>query len=136
GKFIDGCVALPDMDTVTKNLVTELCDANGVIQNRELSFKDSCSLPTYGLMQLDTDPDMFGNDHGDEEGGSFLNCDWGNIADFNDLDRIFRNNGSIFGHEIIGNVDELLYPSTDSINAMAVRFCLAVCFFSSSLFDA
>ncbi|MQL88050.1 hypothetical protein Taro_020606, partial [Colocasia esculenta] len=126
GKFIDGCAALPDMDTVTENLVTELCDANGVIQNRELSFKDSCSLPTSGLMQLDTEPDMFGNDHGDEEGGSFLNCDWGNIADFDDLDRIFRNNSSIFGHEIIGNVDELLSPSTDSINAMAVRFCLAV----------
>ncbi|MQM05631.1 hypothetical protein Taro_038444, partial [Colocasia esculenta] len=69
---------------------------------------------------LDTEPDMFGNDHGDEEGGSFLNCDWGNIADFDDLDRIFRNNGSIFGHEIIGNVDELLSPSTDSINAMVV----------------
>ncbi|MQM21411.1 hypothetical protein Taro_054451, partial [Colocasia esculenta] len=83
-------------------------------------------------MQLDTEPAMFGNDHGDEEGGSFLNCDWGNIADFNDLDRIFRNNGSIFGHEIIGNVDELLSPSTDSINAMVVQFCLAVCFFSSS----
>ncbi|MQM19313.1 hypothetical protein Taro_052313 [Colocasia esculenta] len=88
-KFIDGCATSPDVDTVIENLVTELCDANGVIQNRELSFKDSCCLPASGLMQLDTEPDMFGNDHGDEEGRSFLNCDWGNIADFDDLDRIF-----------------------------------------------
>ncbi|MQL87672.1 hypothetical protein Taro_020226, partial [Colocasia esculenta] len=58
-KFIDGCATSPDMDTVTKNLVTELCDANGVTQNRELSFKDSRSLPASGLMQLDTEPDMF-----------------------------------------------------------------------------
>uniref|UniRef100_A0A1D1ZJ34 Protein LNK2 n=1 Tax=Anthurium amnicola TaxID=1678845 RepID=A0A1D1ZJ34_9ARAE len=124
-KFINSCAASPGVDTVTENLVTGLCDADGVIQNADLSM-ESCSLPASDLMPLDTEPDIFGNDHADEEGGDFLNCDWTNISDFDDLDRIFRSNNSIFGHEMIGNADEPLCPSTDAISSITLPFSTPV----------
>ena len=45
---------------------------------------------TGGAVQLDGESEMFGNDHEDKESDSFLDCDWANIGDFDDLDRIFR----------------------------------------------
>ena len=40
-------------------------------------------------VQLDGDPEMFGNDH-EGKSSTFLDCDWGNIGDFDDFDYLFR----------------------------------------------
>lgn len=41
-------------------------------------------------MQLDGESEPFGGARQDKENDSFLDCDWANIDDFDDLDRIFR----------------------------------------------
>lgn len=40
-------------------------------------------------MQLDGESEVFGNDH-EEKSSSFVDCDWGNIGNFDDFDRLFR----------------------------------------------
>ena len=40
-------------------------------------------------MQLNVEPEVFGSEH-EEKSNSFLDCDWGNIGDFDDFDRLFR----------------------------------------------
>ena len=41
-------------------------------------------------MQLEGNHELFNNEHDDREDDSFLDCDWANIRDFDDLDKIFR----------------------------------------------
>ena len=51
------------------SIVNGLYDsASAIVETKDNSLKDPCSQP----------------------GSSFLDCDWGNIADFDDFDRIFR----------------------------------------------
>jgi hypothetical protein len=40
-------------------------------------------------VQLDSETEVVGNDH-DEKSSNFLDCDWANIGDFDDFDRLFR----------------------------------------------
>nr|CAB3473187.1 unnamed protein product [Digitaria exilis] len=58
-------------------------------------------------MQLDGKCEVFGNDH-EEKSSSFLDCDWGNIGDFDDFDRLFSSNDSMFGNEMVTNGREFL----------------------------
>ncbi|XP_058107032.1 protein LNK2 isoform X2 [Magnolia sinica] len=74
--------------------------------------------------RLPPDPPLFGNDYEDKEGGSFLDYGWANIGNFDDLDRIFRND-SMLGHEMIGNTDELWSSSTNAITSPAQSFPFA-----------
>ncbi|XP_020254569.1 uncharacterized protein LOC109831622 isoform X2 [Asparagus officinalis] len=67
-------------------------------------------------VQLDGEPEPFGSARDDKGNGSFLDCDWANINDFDDLDRMFRNE-SIFGHDMVTNMDELLSSSSDMIGS-------------------
>lgn len=84
-KFISDCTRSTPMVTAPENIVTELYDADAAIaESKDASLKDSCSLP------VDSEPGMFINGHEHKESDSFLDCDWGNIADFDDFDRIFR----------------------------------------------
>ncbi|XP_042479918.1 protein LNK2-like isoform X3 [Macadamia integrifolia] len=64
--------------------------------------------------QLDSDHELFVDEHVDKEDG-FLDYSWASIGSFDDLDKIFRNDDSIFGHESLGNADEL-WSSTDVIS--------------------
>ncbi|XP_073009757.1 protein LNK2-like isoform X2 [Typha latifolia] len=66
----------------------------------------------------DGEPGVFCHDHEDKENESFLDCDWANIGDFDDLDRIFSNNNSIFCNEMAGN-SEFLSASSDVISGTA-----------------
>ena len=50
--------------------------------------KKNSSLFLMCTVQLDGDPEMFGNDH-EGKSSTFLDCDWGNIGDFDDFDRLF-----------------------------------------------
>ncbi|KAL6621190.1 hypothetical protein ACP70R_033622 [Stipagrostis hirtigluma subsp. patula] len=44
---------------------------------------------------------------------SFLDCDWGNIGDFDDFDRLFSSSDSIFGNEMVANGSDFLSTSSD-----------------------
>lgn len=55
-----------------------------------LSLKESCSFSTRGTVQLEGNHELFNNEHDDREDDSFLDCDWANMGDFDDLDKIFR----------------------------------------------
>ncbi|KAJ4970340.1 hypothetical protein NE237_003439 [Protea cynaroides] len=73
--------------------------------------------------QLDSDCELFVDDHVDKEGG-FLDYSWANIGSFDDLDTIFRNDDSIFGRESLGNAAEL-WSSTDVISSPEKSFPLS-----------
>ncbi|KAJ4979274.1 hypothetical protein NE237_010054 [Protea cynaroides] len=81
--------------------------------------------------QLDIDHELFMDKHVNKEGG-FLDYGWANIGSFDDLDRIFRNDDSIFGHESLGNADEL-WSSTDVSSSPAKSFPLSASCPSSRL---
>ncbi|KAL6010037.1 hypothetical protein ACLOJK_000468 [Asimina triloba] len=66
--------------------------------------------------RLSHDPPLFGNDYEDKDDGRFIDYGWANIGNFDDLDRIFRND-SMLGHEMIGNTDELWSSSTNAITS-------------------
>ncbi|KAJ4750907.1 agglutinin-like protein [Rhynchospora pubera] len=66
-------------------------------------------------VQLEAQPDDFHDGH-EGKGNSFLDCDWGNIGDFEDFDRLFSNGDSIFGTEMGGNGGEFLSQPSDVIN--------------------
>lgn len=45
---------------------------------------------TAETTQLDKDPEIFRNQHDENEQGDFVDYGWANIGSFDDLDRIFR----------------------------------------------
>lgn len=127
GGFNDGIVR----DSVVTGLGNDLADASdlksvggfmeGYVHSCGLLHaKDSSSLSKTSIllsgneMQLDGEPDLFGHD--DIENDKFMDYDWANIEDFGDLDKMFRNNDSIFGNEMIDNSDTFLTASTDLIS--------------------
>lgn len=64
--------------------------------------------------QLDKDPEIFRNQHDENEQGDFVDYGWANIGSFDDLDRIFSNDAPVFGNASLGNADELWSSSTNS----------------------
>ncbi|XP_068661557.1 protein LNK2-like [Aristolochia californica] len=78
-------------------------DNNGGSKGTELSnFTD---VTNFNLVK--GEPELFGNEHEDKESDGFLDYNWANIGNFDDLDRIFRNDDTILGREMIGSADEL-----------------------------
>ncbi|KAG2588971.1 protein LNK2-like isoform X4 [Panicum virgatum] len=63
-------------------------------------------------VQLDGEPEMFGNDH-EGKSSTFLDCDWGNIGDFDDFDRLFCHSDSIFGNEMVANASDFFSASSE-----------------------
>ncbi|XP_010273217.1 PREDICTED: protein LNK2 [Nelumbo nucifera] len=74
--------------------------------------------------QVDNEPELFGTNE-DKEKNSFLGYGWDNIGSFDDLDRIFRNDDSIFGRGSLVNADELWPSSTDVISSPGKSFPLS-----------
>lgn len=66
--------------------------------------------------QLDDGPELFQNQLEDREQGEFVDYGWSNVGSFDDLDRIFSNDDSIFGHVSLGNADALWSSSKDVTN--------------------
>lgn len=66
-------------------------------------------------MQLDGEPEVFGNGH-EEKSNNFLDCDWGNIGDFDDFDYLFSNTEALFGNEMVVNGSDFLVPSSDVVD--------------------
>ncbi|XAR63519.1 hypothetical protein NMG60_11023480 [Bertholletia excelsa] len=66
--------------------------------------------------QLDNDSEIFQNQPEDKEQSDFVDYSWANIGSFDDLDRIFSNDDSIFGHASLGNSDQL-WSSSEDVNS-------------------
>ncbi|KAK8942476.1 hypothetical protein KSP39_PZI008994 [Platanthera zijinensis] len=66
-------------------------------------------------MQLNDETDLFGHD--DKYNDNFMDYDWAKIEDFNDLDKMFRNNDSLFGNEMIDNAYTFLTASADLVSS-------------------
>ncbi|KAL0910995.1 hypothetical protein M5K25_019095 [Dendrobium thyrsiflorum] len=89
--------------------------SSGLLHDKDSSSLSKASILLNGNeMQLNGEPDLFGHD--DKENDKFMDYDWADIEDFGDLDKMFRNNDSIFGNEMIDNTDTFLTESAELIS--------------------
>ncbi|XP_062199375.1 protein LNK2-like isoform X2 [Phragmites australis] len=102
----------PDLPSLNPALDRNYSDDN--IESTYLDFSAEPSLEKVTgntTVQLDGEPEVFGNDH-EEKSNSFLDCDWGNIGDLDDFDRLFSSD-SIFGNEMVASGSDFLSTSSD-----------------------
>ncbi|KAH0454289.1 hypothetical protein IEQ34_016213 [Dendrobium chrysotoxum] len=89
--------------------------SSGLLHDKDSSSLSKTSILLNGNeMQLNGEPELFGHD--DKENDKFMDYDWADIEDFGDLDKMFRNNDSIFGNEMIDNTDTFLTASAELIS--------------------
>ncbi|KAL5570422.1 hypothetical protein UlMin_026997 [Ulmus minor] len=69
-----------------------------------------------GTSQLDKDAEIYQGSNEVKEQGDLVDYGWDNIGSFDDFDRIFSNDGTVFGHVNLGNADELWSSSRDVTN--------------------
>ncbi|KAF0920173.1 hypothetical protein E2562_033582 [Oryza meyeriana var. granulata] len=106
----------PDLPSLNPTLDRNYIDDN--IASTYLDFSSAPSLQKVTgntTVQLDGETEVFGNDH-EEKSNSFLDCDWGNIGDFDDFDRLFSNGDSIFGNEMVADGSNFLSASSDLVD--------------------
>uniref|UniRef100_A0A0E0JJ86 Protein LNK2 n=2 Tax=Oryza punctata TaxID=4537 RepID=A0A0E0JJ86_ORYPU len=107
----------PDLPCLNATLDRNYSDDN--IASTYLDFSSAPSLEKVTgntTVQLDGETEVFGNDH-EEKSNSFLDCDWGNIGDFDDFDRLFSNGDSIFGNEMVADGSNFLSASSDLVDS-------------------
>eukprot|EP00262_Sarcandra_glabra_P011111 TRINITY_DN26829_c0_g1_i1.p1 TRINITY_DN26829_c0_g1~~TRINITY_DN26829_c0_g1_i1.p1 ORF type:complete len:775 (+),score=157.46 TRINITY_DN26829_c0_g1_i1:180-2504(+) len=133
-KLSNDFTKVTNMESVKDEMLTEFCHSDEVLGDEDsTSLKKLCRISAADTAQLQSDAELFGNVDAYKEGDSFLEYSWGNIGNFDDLDRIFRNDDSILGHELIGNADELWSSSADVISSTTHSFPMAVSYQSLEL---
>uniref|UniRef100_K3XF81 Protein LNK2 n=1 Tax=Setaria italica TaxID=4555 RepID=K3XF81_SETIT len=106
----------PDLPSLNPALDRNYSDDNIASTYLDFSAEPSLQKVTGNTtVQLDGESEVFGNDH-EEKSSSFLDCDWGNIGDFDDFDRLFSNSDSIFGNEVVANDSDFLSASSDMMD--------------------
>ncbi|PWZ33856.1 hypothetical protein Zm00014a_023406 [Zea mays] len=103
----------PDLPSLNPTLDRNYSDDN--IASTYLAFSAEPSLQKVtgnATGQIDGESEVFGNDQ-EEKSNSFLDCDWGNIGDFDDFDRLFSNSDSIFGNGIVASDNDFLSASSN-----------------------
>ncbi|KAF7029477.1 hypothetical protein CFC21_041212 [Triticum aestivum] len=109
----------PDLPLLSTTFDRNYNDDN--IASTYLDFNSASSTKSYQkrvspyTVQLDGEPEMFGNEH-EEKSNNFLDCDWGNIGDFDDFDYLFSNTEALFGNEMIVNGSDFLVTSSDVVD--------------------
>ncbi|XP_068328655.1 protein LNK2-like isoform X1 [Pyrus communis] len=73
-------------------------------------------------IQLDKDGEIFQNSNEGKEQGDLVDYGWANIGSFDDLDRIFSNDDTIFGNVSLGNADELWSSTRDAADSPIKAF--------------
>lgn len=99
----------PDLPSLTTTL-----DRNNNIASTYLDFSSAPTLQNVAgivSVELNGEPEVFGSEH-EEKSNSFLDCDWGNIGDFDDFDRLFSNSEALFGNEMVVNGSDFLTKSS------------------------
>ncbi|CAL4949740.1 unnamed protein product [Urochloa decumbens] len=112
----------PDLPSLNPALDRNYSDDH--IASTYLDFSGEASLQKVAgntTVQLDGESEVFGNDH-EEKSSSFLDCDWGNIGDFDDFDRLFSNSDSIFGNEMVANDSDFLSSSSELMDNAVQSF--------------
>ncbi|KAL5227382.1 hypothetical protein ABZP36_015647 [Zizania latifolia] len=107
----------PDLPSLNATLDRNYSDDN--IASTYLDFSSAPNLQKVTgntSVQLDGETEVFGNDH-EEQNNSFLDCDWGNLGDFDDFDRLFSNGDSIFGNEMVADGSNFLSTSSDLVDS-------------------
>uniref|UniRef100_A0ACD5VXM0 Uncharacterized protein n=3 Tax=Avena sativa TaxID=4498 RepID=A0ACD5VXM0_AVESA len=100
------------------SLITTL-DRNDNITSTYLYTSSAPSLQKVtGItsVQLNGEPEVFGSEH-EEKSNSFLDCDWGNIGEFDDFDRLFSNSEALFGNEMAVNGNDFLSTSSPFVDS-------------------
>ncbi|XP_048563419.1 protein LNK2-like isoform X1 [Triticum urartu] len=108
--------SLPDLPLLSTTFDRNYNDDN--IASTYLDFNSASSLQKVTRsvsVQLDGEPEVFGNEH-EEKSNNFLDCDWGNIGDFDDFDYLFSNTEALFGNEMIFNGSDFLVTSSDVVD--------------------
>ncbi|WVZ70738.1 hypothetical protein U9M48_019381 [Paspalum notatum var. saurae] len=103
----------PDLPSLNHMLDKNYID--DTISSTYLDFSTDPSLHKVAgntAVQLDGESEVFGHDH-EGKSNSFLDCDWGNVGDFVDFDRLFSTSDSIFGNEVVANDSDFLSASSD-----------------------
>ncbi|CAL4963495.1 unnamed protein product [Urochloa decumbens] len=114
----------PDLPSLNPALDRNYSDDH--IASTYLDFSGEASLQKVTgntTVQLDGESEVFGNDH-EEKSSNFLDCDWGNIGDFDDFDRLFSNSDSIFGNETVANDSDFLSSSSELMDNAVQSFQL------------
>lgn len=91
----------------------------------DLSLSDVAKTEQHCIaetIQLDKDGENFQNSNEAKEQGDLVDFGWANIGSFDDLDQIFSNDDSIFGHASLGNTDELWSSSRDATTSPIKAF--------------
>ncbi|GJN41322.1 hypothetical protein PR202_gn00678 [Eleusine coracana subsp. coracana] len=102
----------PELPSLNPTLGKNYSDDN--IASTYVDFRAEPSLQKVTgntTVQLDGEPE-FRNDH-HEKSNNFLDCDWGNIGDFDDFDRLFSSSDSMFVNEMVMNDSDFLSTSLD-----------------------
>ncbi|XP_042395872.1 protein LNK2-like isoform X1 [Zingiber officinale] len=120
---VDSWPDLPSLSASLSKEYNDSCNRDAMEAQLMLDISGTKKLDKIRV-QFDSPSEIFNNDKDDEENGTFLDCDWANIGDIEDLDNIFSGNDSIFGHEMVGNVDEFLTATSDVISSTVQSIAL------------
>ncbi|KAH6824594.1 hypothetical protein C2S53_010408 [Perilla frutescens var. hirtella] len=100
-------------DISSSNVAKAELDSVGATVSENIKKSLESGSLTDETAKFKKDSEIFENPSEDGEQGDFVDYDWGNIGSFDDLDRIFSNQGPIFGDMSVGHADELWSPSKD-----------------------
>ncbi|XP_077225068.1 dentin sialophosphoprotein-like protein isoform X4 [Tasmannia lanceolata] len=105
-KISDNCFKSTDVDTV----VNEFCTDVPILGNRSV-----CPFQLDDISPEDSDLEFFGNECEGKESSDLLDYGWPDIANFEDIDRMFRNCDSTFGQGSTSTANELSWFSASSL---------------------
>ena len=111
----------------------DLSTSNAVCNQDFLGTEASKSLaervkydPLAENAELDKDPESFVGDTEIKEQGDFTDYGWANIGSFEDLDRMFSNDETMFSNASFNNANELWSSSKDVANSPVKSFSMSV----------
>uniref|UniRef100_A0A2P2L5S0 Uncharacterized protein MANES_04G165400 n=1 Tax=Rhizophora mucronata TaxID=61149 RepID=A0A2P2L5S0_RHIMU len=92
------------------------------VSNSLIEFTKLDSSRNAEATQPNEESGIFQSPHEAKEQGEFVDYGWANIGSFDDLDRMFSNDDTIFGNVSLANADELWSSTKDVTNSSAKSF--------------
>ncbi|KAE8698531.1 Dentin sialophosphoprotein-related, putative isoform 2 [Hibiscus syriacus] len=98
-----------DIDSVSSDFCS---DDPVLVDNCATEDNNIYSFPLNHISEANEDLRFFNNNHEDKENSDLLCYGWGDIGNFEDVDRMFRNCDSTFGLGSLSNEDDLHWVSS------------------------
>ncbi|KAK8558778.1 hypothetical protein V6N13_098416 [Hibiscus sabdariffa] len=98
-----------DIDSVSSDFCA---DDPVLVDNCATESNNIYRFPLNHTSEANDDLRFFNNNHGDKENSDLLCYGWGDIGNFEDVDRMFRNCDSTFGLGSLCNEDDLCWVSS------------------------